>query len=208
MYSIDEGTDGADVRKISGQFTGDHAFNVCTDFSGFTSTSGSQIIDTSNLLMVRYALSWMKNVLLLWQIWHIWYSGYICSSKFGPRDPNFYFRQLFYIPCIYLVCNHRLEKYLGDRTHHPILISFSIWKESTWSQMGQSRGWLAKRNSMTPPLAILVFSLLVLTLIPGITCIAQEAICRILWHITGMKSYWLRTLFDFDQAHSAVSCNS
>ncbi len=41
--------------------------------------------------------------------------------------------------------------------------------------MGQSRGWLARRNSMIPSLALCVIGELVLTTIPGWTGHAQEA---------------------------------
>src|SRR3569833_53868 len=41
--------------------------------------------------------------------------------------------------------------------------------------MGQSRGWLASRNSMTPSRALCVMGELVLTTIPGCTGHAHEA---------------------------------
>lgn len=44
-----------------------------------------------------------------------------------------------------------------------------------WSQMGQSRGWLTSKNSITPSLAFLVKSEFVLILHPFITGIAQAA---------------------------------
>lgn len=44
-----------------------------------------------------------------------------------------------------------------------------------WSQMGQSRGWLTSKNSMTPSRAFLVISEFVLILQPFITGIAHAA---------------------------------
>ena len=59
---------------------------------------------------------------------------------------------------------------------YPYFIEISCKSHSPpWSQIGQSKGWLANKNSITPPLAILVRSLSVWTLIPGATCAAHAA---------------------------------
>lgn len=85
--------------------------------------------------------------------------------------------------------------------------------------MGQSRGWLTRRNSITPSLAFFVNSEFVFTFIPFITGIAQEAtgckkgdirdreeILTTLHRITAYLPY-LDTLLHFNETHSAVSCD-
>ena len=124
------------------------------------------------------------------QIERILYNGCIWSWQFWQGDRDFYPRQLFcqWIRCLWIL-NDLIQKPwidLANRILHPVIPKllwkivksmFSISKINvqTWSQIGQSKGWLTRRNSMTPSLALRVKSELVLMCQPFITGIAQAA---------------------------------
>mmetsp|Transcript_29180 Transcript_29180/g.74461 ORF Transcript_29180/g.74461 Transcript_29180/m.74461 type:complete len:445 (+) Transcript_29180:1810-3144(+) len=58
----------------------------------------------------------------------------------------------------------------------PKIMAWSCRSHSPpWSQMGQSRGWLISKNSITPSRAFLTTGVLVLIFIPGPAGMAQEA---------------------------------
>jgi hypothetical protein len=69
----------------------------------------------------------------------------------------------------------RLISWKRERSE-PYTMDWSCRSHSPpWSQMGQSRGWLLRRYSMTPSLAFFTIGVSVHTFIPGMTGTAQDA---------------------------------
>mmetsp|Transcript_27297 Transcript_27297/g.48253 ORF Transcript_27297/g.48253 Transcript_27297/m.48253 type:complete len:351 (+) Transcript_27297:1283-2335(+) len=76
---------------------------------------------------------------------------------------------------MFLSSTPRLVRKNRDRSP-PNAMDWS-WRSHSppWSQMGQSRGWFASRNSITPSLALWTRGVSVLIFIPGISGMAHEA---------------------------------